>query len=903
MEESENVSADFKSEIRKSIADLNLPAEHEAEIIEELAQHLEERFDQALSHGASEETAKQLALDEVTKPDSLSEQLAGAQLPVRREQLAIGTKRARNRFAGFCDDIRFGLRMLQKQPAFAVVAIITLGIGIGASTAMLSLVRDVLLRPLPYAHSNRLYAIWASSETTGQTQIAESGPDFVDYLEQNRSFTHIAEYVPRFTFTWTGDGEPKLVICTAPSEEFFNMLGIRPYLGRLYEPREYTYLENDTLIVSYGFWKKQLGGDPNVIGRVVHFEGQNQTIVGVMPPMSDLFPDTDVWPKLTVRPSWPYMQWRGNKFLRVVGELKPEVTPAMAEEDLTEILRRVPEEPRDVRVHLVPLKQDLVGNVRLPLLATLAAAALILTVACINVAALLLARAVKRQSEMAVRLSLGAGLSRIAQQLVTEAMLLSAVGCAFGLLLAWSVLRVLARIPNLPLPRLDGVHLNGAALLATVAIAIATTLLFGWIPSLSFSRLNLSSALRPRVFDTGVRRGSSLSLLIVTEIACSVVLMVSVGLLVHSFWRVVHVDPGFQPQSLLRVYLRTNYYGEDGRSFWKGVVTETASLPGVRHVALSDWRPGRDAATATFVFDDRPNDPTRLPSGEGSWVSDDFFPTVGTPLIAGRPFTEHDDDKSPAVVVINDEAARQFWPGQNPIGKRIGVNYTGPGRRSEAAPRLREIVGVVGNIRHDSLDAPAAPAVYLPYLQDETNHDMATMSLFVRADGNAMALADSIRDRIHAVNPDEPVQNIQNVADLISQSVATRRYTLILVGVFAGVGLLLAAVGVYGVISYATSQRTREFGIRMALGATRGRVMSYVLRATVVLTTLGSLVGVVVAILLSRSLSSLLFEVSPLDLLSFSAAVALLALVSIGASLLPAWRASRVDPIISMQSE
>jgi len=378
---------------------------------------------------------------------------------------------------------------------------------------------------------------------------------------------------------------------------------------------------------------------------------------------------------------------------------------------------------------------------------------------------------------------------------------------------------------------------------------------------------------------------------------------VSVGLLVHSFWRVVHVDPGFQPQSLLRVYLRTNYYGEDGRSFWKGVVTETASLPGVRHVALSDWRPGRDAATATFVFDDRPNDPTSLPSGEGSWVSDDFFPTVGTPLIVGRPFTEHDDDKSPAVVVINDEAAHKFWPGQDPIGKRIGVNYTGPGRRSDAAPRLREIVGVVGSIRHGSLDTPAAPAVYLPYLQDETNHDMATMSLFVRADGNAMALADSIRDRIHAVNPNEPVQNIQNVADLISQSVATRRYTLILVGVFAGVGLLLAAVGVYGVISYATSQRTREFGIRMALGATRGRVMSYVLRATVVLTTLGSLVGVVVAILLSRSLSSLLFEVSPLDLLSFSVAVALLALVSIGASLLPAWRASRVDPIISMQSE
>jgi len=894
---------DFKTEIRRSIAELNLPPEDEAEIVEELSQHLEERFEKALSEGASEEEAKQLVLQELDESDSLGAQLRRVKMPLRQEPLTIGVEKMGPRFAGFWDDIRFGVRMLRKQPGFAVVAIVTLAIGIGASAAMLSVVQDVLLRPLPYAHSDRLYAIWASSESMGQTRVAASGPDFEDYLEQNRSFAHIAEYIPLFTFTWTGDGEPKLVNCTSVSEQFFPMLGIRPYLGRLYEPREYTYLENDTLIVSYRFWKNQLGGDPHVIGRVVHFEGVSETIIGVLPPLSDLFPDTDVWPKHTVRPSWPYMQWRGNKFLRVIGELKPGVTAAMAEEDLTAILRRVPEEPRDVRVQLVPLKEDLVGNVRLPLIATLAAAALILLVACINVAALLLARAVKRQTEMAVRLSLGAGLSRITRQLVTEALLLSAAGFAVGLVFAWSALRVLVRVPNLPLPRMDSVHLNGPALLSTVVIVVATTLLFGWIPSLGFSRLSLFSALRSRGLETVGRRGSSLSLLVVTETACSVVLTVSVGLLVHSFWRVIHVDPGFQPRSLLRVYLRTNYYTEKGRAFWKDVLTETSSLPGVRSAALSDWRPGRDAATATFVFEDRTNDPTRLPAGEGSWVSANFFQTIGTPLIAGRFFTEHDDEKAPPIVIINSEAARQFWPGQDPIGKRIGVNYTGPGRRSDAAPRLREIVGVVGSIRHGSLDAAAAPAIYLPYLQDETNHDMATMSLFLRTNGNVMALADSVRNRIHTVAAAQPVQNIQDVEDLVSQSVATRRYTLILAGAFAGVGLLLAAVGVYGVISYATSQRTREFGIRMALGATRGRVMSYVLRTTVVLTILGSLVGVVVAILFSRSLSSLLFEVNPLDSLSFSAAVTLLVLVSIGASLLPAWRASRVDPIVTMQSE
>ena len=893
---------DFKAEIRKSIAGLDLPPEREAEIVEELSQDLEERFEKALSEGASKEEAKQLALRELVQPDSLSAQLKRVKMPPRRPSLPIGANKTRQRFAGFWDDIRFGVRMLRKQPGFAVVAILTLGIGIGASTAMLSLVHDVLLRPLPYAHSDRLYAIWASSESTGQTKVAASGPDFEDYLDQNRSFVHLAEYIPRFTFTWTGDGEPKLVTCTSVSQDFFPMLGIRPFLGRLYEPREYTYLENDTLIVSYNFWKNQLGGDPHVIGRVIHFEGVSETIVGVLPPLSDLFPDTDVWPKHTVRPSWPYMKWRGNKFLRVMGELKPGVTPAMAEEDLTAILRRVPEEPRDVQVHLIPLKEDLVGNVRMPLYATLGAAALILIVACINVAALLLARMVKREGEIAVRLSLGAGLPRIAQQLVTESMLLSAIGCTVGLLIAWGALRLLAHVPNLPLPRMDSVHLNVPALLATIAIATTITIFFGWISSVGFSRLNLFSALRPLGIQM-TRRPLSLRLLVVGEIACSVMLTVSVCLLVHSFWRVIHVDPGFEPESLLRVYLRTNYYDEKGRPFWKSVLTETASLPGVRHVALSDWRPGRDAATATFVFEDRPNDPTRLPSGEGSWVSDDFFRTIGTPLIEGRFFTEHDDDKAPAVAIINDEAARRFWPGQNPIGKRIGVNYTGPGRRSEAAPRLREIVGVVGNIRHDSLDAPAAPAIYLPYLQDETNHDMATMSLFLRADGNAIALADSVRDRIHAVEPNQPVQNIQNVADLVSQSVATRRYTLVLVSAFAAVGLLLAAVGVYGVISYATSQRAREFGIRIALGATRGRVVSHVLQGSAVLTAFGSVFGIVCSLFLTRSLSSLLFEVSPLDLLSFSAAVTLLALVSIGTSLFPAWRAARVDPIIAMQSE
>lgn len=903
---------DFKSEIRTLLARLNLSPEREQEIIEELSLDLEERFEEAVSRGASEEEVKELALNELTLPASLSDQLRHVERPVRHRAVMIGAQTKGNRFAGFADDVRFGLRMLAKQPGFAVVAILTLSIGIGMSTLMLSIVHDVLIRPLPYANSDRLYAIYARSDSAGQTRIDASGPDYLDYREQNKSFDRITEYFPRFTFTWTGEGEPKLVTCTTAAEDFFATLGIRPYLGRLYEPREYTYFKNDTMVVSYRFWKNRLGGDPHVIGRTIRLQGESVAIIGVLPPMSDLFPDTDVWPKLTTRPSYPFMQWRNNKFLRVIGKLRPGVTPSMAEEDLTAILRRVPEEPRDVRVQLMPLKEDLVGNLRLPLIATLAAAALILLVACLNVAALLLARAVKRQPEIALRLSLGANLPRIAQQLVTEATVLSVIGCAFGLLLAWSALHMIGRVSSLP--RLEDVHLNLPALATAIGIAGATTLLFGWLPALTFARLPLSPALRSRGVNAGERRPLSLRSLVVAEIACSVVLTISMGLLVHSFWRVMHVDPGFQAHSLSRVYLRSESppndpeglraYNKKEMPFWQSLLTETSSLPGVRSVAISDWKPGRDAAIATLVLEDRLNDETHLPTVEGSWVSADFFRTVGAQLVSGRLFTKHDDADAPAVVIINAQAAHEFWPGENPIGKRIGVNYTGVGRRtSGVTPRWREIVGVVGTMKHGPLDVPSAPAVYMPYLQDETSHDMSAMNLFVRAEGDGIGLADGLRTRIHMLRRDQPVEQIQSVEELEAQSVAPRRYTLLLLATFTLVDLVLAAVGVYGVISYVAAQRTRDFGVRIALGATRGRVVSEVLRDALRLTALGSVIGIAGALVITRSLSALLFDVSPFDMSSFSAAVALLSLLAIGASLVPAWRASRVDPIIAMQSE
>jgi putative ABC transport system permease protein len=860
-----------------------------ADLSEEIQQHLEEKVEALMAEGMSRADAVQTARREFGNVALLEER--------SREVWGWPT------IESLCADVSFALRQFRKSPGFTITAVLILALGVGVNSAIFSLVHHILLEPLPFPHPERLYAVWASSDAQGDSRIAASGPDFLDYNDQNRSFSNIAEMISSFTFTWTGEGEPKLVNCSSASEGLFSMLGIRPYLGRLYEPREYTYLNNDTIVVSYRFWKNQLGSDPHVVGRVIHFEDDTQTIVGVLPPMPDLFPDTDVWPKLVVRPSWSFMQWRGNKFLSVIGRLKAGITPAMAEQDLTGILRRAAGEPPDVRVRLVPLKDDLVGNVHVQLEIIMAAVALVLLVACVNVAALLLARSVKRSAEMALRVSLGAGHRRLMQQLIVEGLGLSVAACSLGILAGHFGLRLIGYLPAWRLPRVEGLHLDAAALLATAAVAIATTLFFGWVPSMTFWKLNLSSVLRRERAGGGRFQGRFFSWLVIAEIACAVVLSVSAGLLLRSFWRVQHVNPGFRPESMLTVYLRTNYYSPGGRGFWRDVLDGVAALPGVRSAALADCTPGKGAASATLLFDDRPNDPNHLPPAQGCWTSQDFFRTSGTPLIQGRFFTEADNADSPPVVIVNAETARRYWPGQNPIGKRIGVNYTGPGRTSTAAPRMREVVGIVAGIKQGTLDSPTEPAIYMPYLQDETSHDMATMSLFVRSASDPRTLANSVRTRIHAISPNQPVGDLRTMQDLMGQSLAPRRYSLLLLGAFAALAVLLAALGTYGIVSYAASQRMQEFGVRMALGASRYSLMSHVIRNGLALTTIGAIVGASLALLATRALSQLLFQVSPLDAVSFSSAAVLLSLTSIGACLPAAWRASHVDPVRALRNE
>lgn len=800
-------------------------------------------------------------------------------------------------------DIRFALRQVRQSPSFAVTTTLILTLGIGINSAIFSVVHHVLLESLPFPESNRLYAIWARSDTQGQARIFASGPDFLDYHDQSKSFAQMAEMVPYFTESWTGNGEPKLLECTAVSDDFFRMLGIRPFMGRFYTAGEYAVLANPSILISYRFWKSQLGGDPNVIGRTLTIGGEQSVIIGVAPPLPDLFPRTDLWLTLTTHPSWPFMKWRSNKFLTVMGRLKPGVAPSGVGAELTAVLRRAPGEPPDVRVDLIPLKDDLVGSVRMQLRLVLLAVALVLIVACLNIAALLSVRSARRSVEMALRLSLGAGLGRLRQQLFVEGAVLTALACIPGVAVAWLALRLLPQLTALHIPRLDDVHLSVPALLATGAVAAATTLFFGWAPSLSFSSLSLASCFRGGRTGISQSHRRSFSGLVVAEIACSLVLSVCAGLLLHSYWRLAHVDPGFQPDHMLTTYLRTNYYSAAGQPFWANLLQGIETIPGVRAAALGDCTPGKGAAPSTLIFDDRPNDPTHPAPAKGCWISSDFFRVSGTSLLQGRLFNAGDNMSSPAVVLISEQAARAYWPGENPIGRLIGVNYTGPGRVGSSTPRMRRVVGIVQGMKLNGMESPTDPAVYMPYLQDETYHDMATMSLFVRSVGDPLALDGAIRARIHAARAEQPVDAINSMDDELAQSMAPRRYSLSLLTAFTALTLLLCAVGVYSIVSYATLQRTREFGIRIAVGATRGDVIALVFRHGLALACAGCALGMCAALLVTRILTRLLFEVSPFDTASFVISALLLGFVAITACVFPALRAARLDLTRALRTE
>lgn len=793
-------------------------------------------------------------------------------------------------------DVRFGVRLLRRNPGFTTVAVLVLGLGIGLNAAMFSVFDHVLLSPLRFADASRLYVVSSHAPSLGDARRAGSGPDFRDYRDQSTVFSSVAAVIPQFAEVWTGDGEPRIVNTASPTVQFFTTLGIRPVLGRVFLPSEFNDLHNETVIVSWNFWKQQLGGDPHVIGRTLHIEDTPSTIVGVLPPMPDLYSNIDIWLKLATEPSWDFMNWRANKFLDVIGRLKPGVDPRVAEQELTAILRRADGEPKDVRAQLTPLRSFIVGSVSRQLSIIMAAVALVLLVTMLNTAAILLARSIKRTPELAMRLGLGASVARIRRQLLVEGILLSAAGGVLGVGLGVIGVSLMRFVPGVTLPRMDGLHLNGAAIAVSLSVVVTGAIIFTVLPG-TLLELDLTSSFRGGRTETG-RAQRPFAALIVAEVACAVVLTVSAGLLVRSFMRVQSVKLGFDPERVVSAYLRTNYDSPEGYPFWTTVLRETRALPGATAAAISDCLPSAKANTATLRFADRPNIVGRAPSTDACWISADYFRALGVSLVDGRFFTEHDDEHAPAVAIINAEAARRLFAGENPIGKRIAASYLSLGSRTtDSVPRMREIVGVVSDLRQRAVELPAAPAIYLPYSQDETYHVLNSMELYVQSAGaDPGSLGRAIRARVQALYPNQPVERIQVMRQVIATSVARRTYAVVLMSGFALLALLLCGLGIYGVISYVMQQRSREFGVRLALGAQRGDVLRDVLRRGGGLVAAGLVLGSVAALVAARLLSQLLFETGAADPGVYVASVVVLAVIGLGASLVPAVRASRLDP-------
>lgn len=851
------------------------------EIAEEMRFHIEERTAENILRGMTAEEALREA-----------EHRFGDLTRIREQGYEL---RGGGWMESLLRDLGYGARLLRRRPSFTLAASLTLALGIGANTAVFSVMESVLLHPLPYEHAERLYVV--REQVAQQDNLRVSGPDFEDFSHQSRSFEFLSSSLPYFTMAGAVDGNPRTFTVAGVDGDFFPELGIKPLMGRLYRPEEY-HVDSCPMVVSAKFWREQLNSDPHVIGRAFQLSGGPCEIAGVMPDIPDLYPNIEIWAKML--PELEFMHWRQNKFLTVIGRLKPGILPRQAEQELTTILRHG-DGQAEVTARLLPLRDELVGKVKTQLIILMSAALLVLVITCVNVIYLLLARISGRATEVAVRLSLGARPARILRQLVTENLLLVAIGSGLGMALAFNLVRMVKHYNFGALPREQQIAINGPVLIFSMFVALLLSIALAWGPYTLLGRININAGLnggkaisgRPRYFRT----------LVLSEVCCATVLLVAAGLLVRSFWMVQHVDPGFTPDHLLTAYVRTNYYSAEGAAYFDRILDLVSHVPEVQSAAFADCYPAGRASTATIQFSDRPNDPANPASVEGCWTSTDFFRSIGVPLRQGRLFSPHDNADGAPVVIINQALANKYWPKEDPLGKRIAISYLGPGRRSTGQPRFREIVGVVGDVKQKGLDLPALPALYMPFYQDETYHVTAAMNLFIRTTVDPRAASATVRKLVLAVNPDQPVDRMQTMDDALFATLAPRRFSLVLLGSFAALALLLCAIGIYGTIAYVLSQRTREFGIRIAVGAARSDLLSMVLKEGMLLVGTGLVLGGGLAVFFTRAMSNLLFAISPFDPLAFVSAATLLLFVAAAACFVPAWHSSRIDPVQALRAE
>ncbi len=798
-------------------------------------------------------------------------------------------------------DLRYGVRMLMKQLGFTLIAVVTLALGIGANSAIFSVVNAVLLKPLPYAHPDRL--VWVTEFFPHNRGEMTGSPDFIEWRRQAGVFEHLAAFSTD-SVNLTGSGEPERLTAVRATANMFPALGVAPLVGRAFTAEEDRPGGALVVVLSHSLWQRRFGADPNIVGKLLTLEGERRQVIGVMPASFQVQRDADIWMPLAMDETEHLKRERWIT-VSVIGRLKAGVTVEHAQADLNLIARRIqqsnPKLARGAQVSVVPLDEKIVGNLRRALWVLLGAVTFVLLIACANVANLLLARSAVRQREMAIRAALGAGRLRLMRQLLVESSLLSLLGGLLGLLIAAGGVKILTAISPDNLARVKESSIDGGVLGFTLLVSVLTGVIAGLIPALQTSHANLNEALkegRRNAAGNGARR--TLPLLVVAELALTVVLLVGAGLLMKSFVRLWAVEPGYDPGNLLTAIIQLNNakypHGSPRQTtFYRELLPRIEALPGVQSAAISNSLPlTRMAPRTILTIEGRPP----VPNSERPWVeiseiSKDYFHTMGVRLLAGRWFTEHDDERAPVVVVINETLARRHFPGEDPLGKRIVLNYPNP--------HTETIVGVVADMKRYGLDADARPEVYRPYLQ--LSLFPGQMKLAIRTSGDPLDLAAALRGAVLAVDPDQPIYSVMTMEQRLADSVASRRFQILLFGIFAAAALVIASVGIYGVLSYAVSRRSQEIGIRMALGARPLDVLKMILRQGMVVTLAGVLAGLAASFALTRVMKSLLFDVSATDPLTFALVALLLLSVALLACWIPARRAARVDPMISLRHE
>jgi putative ABC transport system permease protein len=819
----------------------------------------------------------------------------------------IFTTAPREHLSMLLQDSRFALRMMGKNMGFTVAAIVVLGLGIGANTAIFSVVNAVLLKPLPYQHGDRLLALRQRTPRSGALDLVVSVPELMDYRRQNRSLDGLVEY-HNMQFILLGRSEPEQVETGVVSWNFFDLFGVQPLVGRRFAPDDEKEGAPAVLLLSYEYWQRSFGGDPTVVGKIFRMNDKPHTVIGVLPPFPQYPQENDVYMPSTACPfrsARQMIESRQGRMLRMFGRMKPGVKSTQAEADLSTVAasmqREFPKdypEGSDLKVEATPLKTELTRDARPTMLLLLAAAGFVLLIACANVANLNLARMVRRERELGVRTAMGASRVRLFRQLLTESFLLALSGGALGLLLATSGLDLLTAFVARFTPRAHEVHIDLAVLLFTLGVAMLVSVLTGTAPALA-RRQNLVTTLKEggQQATLGTARGKMRGALIIAQVAVSFLLLIGAGLTVRSLINLQHVNPGFRPENILTVQISLDFArytsNEKIASFFDSLLEKVQALPGVTSAAVAGVFPldKSPAFNNQYLVEGQQGNATDAkPVAELNVVSPDYFRTLGVPLVGGRIFDGRDRLDKPRVAIANQALAQHRWPAMDPLGRRVSIDN---------GKTWTQIIGVIGDVREHGLDQQPEDLIYLPFAQ----YPQSSPSLVARTQGDPMNVARTAVQRLYEVDPNQPAGRIQSLEQLRADSIAAPRLTANLLGLFALLALAIAAAGISGVMALSVSQRTHEIGVRMAIGARPAEIVRMILRQGMGLAIVGVALGLGGALALASAVKSLLFGVTPTDPTTFALVAAALSAAAFAACYIPARRAAQVDPLRALRTE